>query len=115
RAVCGVSTNSLNKLFIQWCKNFPNIDHVQWLHRSLSAGSGNSRFPKDTEFATAFTTQPQYGRASTHFILCRLEKSFQHNETLELSTATIEHILPQTLTQEWKDALGSEAEKVHST
>jgi uncharacterized protein with ParB-like and HNH nuclease domain len=115
RAVCGVPTKSLNKLFIQWSKNFPNTDHVQWLHRSLSAGSGNSRFPKDTEFATAFMTQPQYGRASTHFILGCLEKSFQHKETVDLSTATIEHILPQTLTQEWKDVLGSEVEKVHAT
>jgi hypothetical protein len=34
---------------------------------------------------------------------------------VDLSTATIEHILPQTLSQEWKDALGSEAEKVHQT
>jgi uncharacterized protein with ParB-like and HNH nuclease domain len=114
RAVCGVPTNPLNKVFIQWTKNFPNTDHVQWLHRSLSAGSGKSRFPKDTEFAAAFMTQPHYGRESTRFILCRLEKSFQHKETVDLSTATIEHILPQTLTQEWKDALGSEPENVHT-
>lgn len=114
RAVCGVPTNPLNKLFIQWAKNFPNTDRVQWLHRSLSASGGTSRFPKDTEFATAFLTQPQYGRGTTRFILCRLEKSFQHKETVDLSTATIEHILPQTLTQEWKEALGSESEKVHT-
>jgi Protein of unknown function (DUF1524) len=114
RAVCGVPTNPLNKLFIQWSKNFPDTDHVQWLHRSLSASGGTSRFPKDTEFATAFLTQPQYGRGSTRFILCRLEKSFQHKETVDLSTATIEHILPQTLTQEWKEALGAEPEKVHT-
>jgi hypothetical protein len=91
RVVCAVPTNPLNKLFVQWSKNFPNTDHVQWLHRSLSAGAGNSRFP-----------------------LCRLEKSFQHKETVDLSTTTIEHILPQTLTQEWKDALGLEPEKVHT-
>lgn len=115
RAVCGVPTNPLNKLFIQWAKNFPDTDHVQWLHRSLSSGSGRSRFPKDTEFAAAFMTQPQYGRGSTRFILCRLEKSFNHKETVDLSTATIEHVLPQTLNQEWKDELGSESEKVHTT
>lgn len=34
---------------------------------------------------------------------------------MDLSTATIEHILPQTLSQGWKDALGLEAEKVHQT
>jgi hypothetical protein len=115
RAVCGVTNKSLNKLFLQRAKAFPHTDHFQSLHKSLSEGSGNSRFPKDNEFATAFMTQSQYGRDSTHFILCRFEKNFKHKETVDLSTTTIEHILPQTLTQEWKDALSPEAEKVHPT
>ncbi|AKG24308.1 DUF262 domain-containing protein [Calothrix sp. 336/3] len=115
RAVCGVPTNILNKLFIQLSKNFPNADHVQWLHRSLSSGSGRSRFPNDDEFGTAFRTHAQYGRGNTRFILCQLEKSFKHKEMVDLSkvTVTIEHILPQTLNSEWKDELGSEAEAIH--
>lgn len=115
RAVCGVPTNSLNKLFIQLAKNFPDADHTQWLHRSLSSFSGNRRFPKIAEFMFAFMNLPQYGSRTTRFILCRLEKSFNHKETVDLSTATIEHVLPQTLTKEWKDELGAEAEKVHRT
>lgn len=58
RAVCGVPTNPLNKLFIQLAKNFPDADRAQWLLRSLSSLGGNRRFPKDTEFAAAFMTQP---------------------------------------------------------
>lgn len=115
RAVCGVPTNPLNKLFIQLSKNFPNADHAQWLLGYLSSLGGNRRFPKDAEFAKAFMTQPQYGRGTTRFILCRLEKSFKHKETVDLSTATIEHILPQTLNQKWKNDLGSESETVHIT
>jgi uncharacterized protein with ParB-like and HNH nuclease domain len=114
RAVCGVPTNPLNKLFIQLAKNFPITGYFEWLHDSLSSPGGNSRFPKNAEFASAFMNQPQYGRGTTRFILCRLEKSFNHKETVDLSTATIEHILPQTLNQEWKDELGSESEKLHS-
>ena len=115
RAVCGVPTNSLNKLFVQLAKNFPNRDHFQWLHYSLSSFGGNSRFPKDAEFTTAFTTQPQYGLGTTRFILCRLEKSFNHKEVVDLSKATIEHVLPQTLSQGWKDELGIESEAIHTT
>ena len=114
RAVCGVPPNSLNKLFLQLAKNFPKADHTQWLHRSLSSFSTSGRFPTDAEFANAFMNQAQYGRGTTNFILCRLEKSFNHKETVDLSKVTIEHVLPQTLTQEWKDQLGAEAEKVHS-
>lgn len=115
RAVCGVPTNPLNKLFIQWSKNFPNSDHVQWLHQSLSSGSNRSRFPKDLEFSQSFTKNPQYGRGSTRFILCRLEESYNHKETVDLSTTTIEHVLPQTLSQEWEDTLSSDSEKIYTT
>lgn len=115
RAICGVPTNALNKVFPQLAKNFPSADYFRWLQRSLASSSGNARFPKDAEFASAFMSQPQYGRGTTRFILCRLERSFNHKETVDLSTATIEHIMPQTLNQEWKDELGLDAENVHST
>jgi uncharacterized protein with ParB-like and HNH nuclease domain len=115
RAVCGVPTNALNKLFIQWAKNFADADHVRWLHRSMSTGGASRLFPKDPEFASAFMSQPQYGRGATRFILRQLEKSFHHKEPADLSTATIEHVLPQTLNQVWKDELGPEPEKVHAT
>ncbi len=114
RAVCGVPTNALNKLFLQWAKNFPHEDHAQWLHDSMSTGGASRRFPKDPEFAAAFTDQPQYGRGTTRFILCRLEQSFHHKEPVDLSTATIEHILPQTLNQDWKDELGTGSETIHA-
>ena len=106
RAVCGVPTNALNKLFLQWAKNFPQSNYAHWLHTSMSSGRAGRRFPEDAEFAGAFMNQPQYGRGATRFILCHLEKSFHHKEPVDLSSATIEHILPQTLNQEWKDELG---------
>lgn len=114
RAVCGLPTNTLNKLFIQWAKSFPNTAHAQWLQDAMSSGSGARRFPKDTEFAEAFLNHQQYGRGSTRFILCRLEKSFEHREVVDLSKATIEHILPQSLSPAWKLELGANAEEIHS-
>jgi uncharacterized protein with ParB-like and HNH nuclease domain len=114
RAVCGVPTNQLNKLFILWAKNFPDDDHVQWLHKTMSSGGAGRRFPKDEEFSQAFLSQPQYKRGATRFILCRLEKSFNHKETVDLTTTTVEHILPQTLNDEWRKDLGSDADKIHS-
>jgi len=114
RAVCGVPTNTLNKLFIQWAKNFPDTNHAQWLNDLMAAGSGGRRFPNDTEFAEAFLNQPQYGRGATRFILNKLEKSFGHKETVDLSDATIEHILPQTLSPEWKTELGENPKEVHA-
>jgi len=101
--------------FIQWAKSFPETDYAQWLHDALSSGGANRRFPKDAEFAGAFLHQPQYGRGTTRFILCRLEESFDHKEVVNLSTATIEHVLPQTLNQAWKDDLGAQSDEIHSS
>src|SRR5262249_42553906 len=83
-------------------------------HDSISSGGGGRRFPSDSEFGEAFKNQPQYGRGATRFILSRIETGFNHKEPVDLTSATIEHILPQTLSQEWKDELGAEAEKTHA-
>jgi uncharacterized protein with ParB-like and HNH nuclease domain len=114
RAVCNVPTNALNKLFLQWAKNFPVADHATWLHAAMSAGGGSRRFPTDTEFGEAFKNQSQYGRGATRFILSRLEESFEHKEPVDLATATIEHVLPQTLTPEWEAMLGADPEMTHA-
>jgi hypothetical protein len=114
RAVCVVPTNQLNKLFLQWAKNFPETDHVVWLHTAMSSGGGGRRFPADAEFEEAFKNQPQYGRGSTRFILCQLEESFEHKEPVDLSEATIEHVLPQTLTPEWEAELGENFQETYT-
>jgi hypothetical protein len=114
RAVCGVPTNALNKLFLQWTKNFPANGHEQWLLASMSTGERSRRFPTDVEFREAFTRQPQYGRGATRFVLVRLEKEFEHPEPADLVDATIEHVLPQTLSADWRKFLGSNADEVHA-
>lgn len=114
RAVCNVPTNALNKLFLQWAKNFPSKDHTAWLHTSMSTGGGSRRFPPDAEFGEAFKNQPQYGRGTTRFILCQFEEAFEHKEPVDLSSTTIEHVLPQTLTPEWATMLGPDPEKTHT-
>jgi uncharacterized protein with ParB-like and HNH nuclease domain len=114
RAVCGVPTNALNKLFLQWTKNFPDANHAAWLHAAMSTGGGGRRFPSDMEFGDAFKNQPQYGRGTTRYILCRMETAFVHKEPVALDTATIEHVLPQSLSDEWRGELGDHAEATHT-
>lgn len=114
RAVCVVPTNALNKLFLQWARQFPSGNYATWLHRSMSAGAGGRRFPTNAEFSESFCNSSQYGRGSTRFVLCRLEESFAHKEPVDLSNATIEHIMPQTITDTWVDELGNDAKGVHA-
>lgn len=113
RAVCAIPTNALNKMFLQWAKNFPSENYDTWLLSSMSSGTGGQQFPDDELFADSFKNKLQYGRGATKFILSRLEESFSHKEVVDLNSCTIEHVLPQTLTDEWREILGENADEVH--
>ena len=84
-------------------------DFVDGLRKQL----GGKRCPDDEAFALALSTQPLYSTAEKNarlrLILERLESSFQHKEPADLSNATIEHVLPQTLTDAWQKELGEGA------
>ena len=111
RAVCAVPPNALGKLFIQWSKDYREKEVVMWLGRKMAAGSGNSRWPNDAQFkADFFQFKEQYGRKATKYVLASLEANFDHKEPADLTNATIEHLLPQQLTPDWKLMLGTDWE-----
>lgn len=70
-------------------------------------------WPDDRRFIEAFTRFPLYKRGYAREVLEALESSRGHKEPASLAQAQIEHILPQTLSDEWADVLGDEAERVH--
>ncbi|HAE50064.1 MAG: hypothetical protein CMO30_01645 [Tistrella sp.] len=113
RSICQVPTNALNKLFLSWAKQFPTENYVAWLHSAMSAGQGGRRFPSDADFRNSFVNDKQYGRGSTHFVLIQLERFSGHREPADLEHATIEHIMPQTLSERWQQDLGPTATEVH--
>jgi uncharacterized protein with ParB-like and HNH nuclease domain len=78
RAICGVPTNSLGKLFLQWTRALPNEGVVSFLWKSMAEGEGNRRWPTDGEFEKAFMESSQYTRKSTRVVLAHLERSFAH-------------------------------------
>ncbi len=73
--------------------------------------SGERRhWPTDAQISEAVKTRAFYfnGRANQRkLILERLEESYEHPEPVDLANAdlTIEHILPQTLSPEWRQHL----------
>jgi hypothetical protein len=58
-------------------------------------------------------SQPQYGKKCTRHILVSLEGSFGHREAATLTGATIEHVLPQTITDAWRAELGPDHAAAH--
>lgn len=54
-----------------------------------------------------------YNSPRCAYLLERLENSFHPKEPIKAATYTIEHVMPQTLSSEWKEALGDDAEVIH--
>lgn len=70
----------------------------------------NKRYPKNQEFKEKLLTNRLYGSGDrvrkTKFILESLEESYKHKEKINYENLTIEHIMPQTLSDSWKISLG---------
>jgi uncharacterized protein with ParB-like and HNH nuclease domain len=116
RFVCGIPTNQLNK-------NFPSVltqvfyqEDSNVVDRFKNALQSKG-YPKDAEFKLRFKESKLYGAADravkTKLILESIEEQYAHKEIVDLAGLTIEHILPQTITDWWKDHLGSDWEDVH--
>jgi hypothetical protein len=77
-------------------------------------------WPSDSEFLDGLRKFPIYssGTAKTRHILESLEgKILENNEPVDMKhpRITIEHIMPQTLNEEWENELGPEALRIHQT
>jgi uncharacterized protein with ParB-like and HNH nuclease domain len=113
RAICGVPTNQLRRMFppLFDAAGGAGPRFVEGVQRQL----GGQRCPDDEVFLNALTTKPVYATAEKNarlrLILERIERSFRHKEAADLSKASIEHVLPQTLTAAWRSALGENPEE----
>ncbi|KPI48755.1 hypothetical protein IM33_16785 [Clostridioides difficile] len=125
RIVCDVPPNALNKVFMNlgreikkfsdYKENYSNILKYIFINKKSS-----QRFPTDSEFSNAFETKDIYNTKSKNklYILERLE-NYNNKEIVDLenlinnNTLNIEHIMPQTLTNKWKESLGENYKEIH--
>jgi hypothetical protein len=114
RFVCGVPSYGLNKIFpTLYAQAKQNSDFIAGLKDSLRT----KQYPRDAEFRERLITSKLYGPGEriekTKIILERLEESFDHKEQVTFDDLQIEHVMPQTLTDSWKAALGEDWEATH--
>ncbi len=115
RLVCGVPTNALNKMTLELSLNLPDEAPQAWLRDRLAQGSGGRRWPTDEEFEEALVMQYLYPRRRiARYMLVALEEAHEHKEPVDSSTATMEHIMPQTLSEPWKVELGPDYPAIHA-
>ncbi|GAA9672047.1 DUF262 and DUF1524 domain-containing protein [Helicobacter pylori] len=115
RAVCGLGTNSLNKVFPSFTKHIQKDEYFKSLKAHFGYLTNNQRFPNNDEFKNLFITIDFYKKfkKKTKCFLERLE-IFDTEEPVDTEKCTIEHIMPQTLEDEWKRDLGENFQEIHN-
>lgn len=119
RLICsGYPTNALNKIFCTLhhdiMKNKTDMNsYSDILTFILQNKTGSAAFPSDSEFIQAIKEQNIYRmqKKNREYLFERFENgdSVEHvniYEMMDEKTLTIEHIMPQTLTEKWKNSLG---------
>ncbi|MFP6052284.1 DUF262 domain-containing protein [Helicobacter pylori] len=113
RAVCGLGTNSLNKIFASFTKKINKDQYLESIKAHfLSLETTKGKFPKDSEFKNLFTTIDFYNLKEKKYFFERLE-NFDTKEPVNTKECTIEHIMPQTLNLEWERDLGENFQAIH--
>jgi len=115
RFVCNVSTKNLSKIFSSL--------HGQVKDKAFSLVEGvkailqTKGYPMDLEFKARIQDIKLYGGGEralkAKLILETIERSYQHKEQVPLDNFSIEHIMPQTLTEDWQTYLGEDWEVTH--
>jgi len=114
------TTQGLNKMFItlskeikkeeSWKENYINILNYILLEKRVS-----QRFPNNEEFKNSLINKEVYRlqAKNKNFLLESLEN---HNSAypIDVEGLTVEHIMPQTLTKEWKKKLGENWQEIHN-
>ncbi|GAA7478175.1 DUF262 and DUF1524 domain-containing protein [Helicobacter pylori] len=112
RAVCGLGTNSLNKVFPSFTKHIQKDEYFKSLKAHFGYLTEKQRFPNNDEFKKLFITIDFYHFQKREYFFERLE-NFDTKEPVNTQECTIEHIMPQTLTEEWKRDLGENFQAIH--
>ena len=127
REICDLPTNAITKMFVQIGAEVDrdisdnNISYYDAFCGELLSKTGKSKFPNNHEFRDHFETYDLYGAKTgmRKYILERLE-NFENKERVDVEqlvdakTLPIEHIMPQTLSDEWKHQLGKNFELIWS-
>lgn len=125
RTIAGLSSSNNNRLLMSLVKELGDqVPSAKAITRALSGP--RKRFPTDQHIRDAVLANSFYwqgrGPQRTYLLRC-IEEDYRHGEPIDFDRAkvTVEHVLPQSPTDEWWDMLradltdGETVEELHSS
>ena len=126
RILCKIPTNALNKVFMSLSKeikreeNYKN-NYVEALSFILTNKKASQRMPNDEEFKrNFFETDIYHWKGKNKIYLLERIENYDNNEKVDVeglvesNILSVEHIMPQTLTNVWKELLGSNYQEIYN-
>ena len=125
RQICEIPTNALNKIFVALNSEITRLDgtaenYPEKLKYSLRKRTASGIYPDDDMFADALSNKQVYLMRSKNkqYLMERFENWGTKEmkdvwQLLDNGIYSIEHIMPQTLQNEWKESLGEDYESIH--
>lgn len=115
RAVCGQPNNSLDRIFMDvFCKMNMDDGHtyLENLKETFLELQAKRKYPRDREFMLQFRNKDMYNFPRRDYLLRKLE-NYERKEPIKYDEYTVEHVMPQTLTDAWKQDLGNSYQYTH--
>lgn len=118
RAICGGQTVVMNSLATSLTRGLEEAEPPfdRWLEVYLVSQSGRSYWPDDVAFRAGIkkTKMKKYDSERTKLFLSAIERRIGGKEAGDVGSATVEHILPQTLNDIWRRDLGANADEIRA-
>lgn len=126
RIICALPTNALNKVFLQLSaqlkdcmqKQINGTEYLERLKYLLLTKEGRGALPRDAEFEQQLRSRQLYQMNKAHcaYILERLNNQDSREaqsiyQKLDEGIYSIEHVMPQHLTDAWIEELGGDEEE----
>lgn len=89
-----------------------------WLERIRRLRNQRVEVPDDEAVRAGIRSRKAYGGSATRAtkaILCAMMESEQRGDAPARKDLTVEHVMPRTLTDDWRSALGEDAERIHKS
>lgn len=114
RKITGQASTGYVRWFPSACED-EHLRHQDGLVAGLTAFLKEKGYPSDEPFKSAFAQYELFRSDYKRITLEALERSYPHRERADLSQTEVEHVMPQTLTPEWREDLGpgSDPERLH--
>lgn len=125
RTICKIPTNSLrgfmlnlyNRIFGKIAANKQEGRYYAAIYAFLKTLTSRDALPTEEDVSKSLKDYPLYKNVKfATYILYKIENGRYpkpYSEFVSAKSVTVEHIMPQNLTDEWADDLGDDAETIH--